>query len=172
MIPKIKHILYATDLSRNSAYAFQYAIHFAALHQARISLLHVLEKFPGSEDPYISSDLMHGKMDKIVGTRKIELSEKIQKRLIEFCRKELQGDPALLDLISSVKVVEGEPAGQILHMVQDLKADLLIMGTHSKDFLTHAMLGSVSEGVLRRIKIPVTIIPIPEKTDLEFHDFA
>ncbi len=172
MLPKIKQILYATDLSRNSAYAFQYAIHFAAQHQARMCILHVLEKLPGIEDPYVSSDLMQGKMDKILGTRKVELSEKIQKRLIEYCRKELQGDPALLDLISSVKVVEGEPAAQILQMIEQLKADLVVMGTHSKDLFSHALLGSVAEAVLRRVKIPVTIIPIPQKTDLEFHEFT
>ena len=34
MIPKIKNILYATDLSKNSAYAFRYAVISAQKHKA------------------------------------------------------------------------------------------------------------------------------------------
>ena len=36
MIPKIQKILYATDLSENSAYAFRYAINSAKKHDADI----------------------------------------------------------------------------------------------------------------------------------------
>ena len=43
MIPQIKRILYTTDLSDNSAYAFRYAINFAKKHDAGIIILHVLE---------------------------------------------------------------------------------------------------------------------------------
>jgi len=34
MIPSIKNILYATDLSKNSAYAFRYAVNSAQKHKA------------------------------------------------------------------------------------------------------------------------------------------
>ena len=43
MIPQIKRILYATDLSDNSAYVFGYAINSAKNHDAGIIILHVLE---------------------------------------------------------------------------------------------------------------------------------
>ena len=43
MIPQIKRILYATDLSDNSAYVFRYAINSAKKHDAGIIILHVLE---------------------------------------------------------------------------------------------------------------------------------
>ena len=44
MIPKIKRILYATDLSDNSAYAFRYAINEALKHDAEVIILHVFEQ--------------------------------------------------------------------------------------------------------------------------------
>ncbi len=44
MIPKIQKILYATDPSENSAYAFRYVIHSAKKHDADIIILYVLEK--------------------------------------------------------------------------------------------------------------------------------
>ena len=43
MIPNINKILYATDLSDNSAYAFRYAINSALKHDAGVIILHVFE---------------------------------------------------------------------------------------------------------------------------------
>ena len=43
MIPQIKKILYATDLTKNSTYAFYYAIDLARKHDARIIILHCVE---------------------------------------------------------------------------------------------------------------------------------
>ena len=43
MIPEIKKILYATDLSKNSSYAFLYAADMAKRHNARIVILHSVE---------------------------------------------------------------------------------------------------------------------------------
>ena len=43
MIPEIKTILYATDLSENSQYAFGYAVSLANRHDAKIVVLHVIE---------------------------------------------------------------------------------------------------------------------------------
>jgi len=47
MISTIKKILYATDLSPNSAYVFRYAINTAIKHDADIIILHVFERIPG-----------------------------------------------------------------------------------------------------------------------------
>jgi nucleotide-binding universal stress UspA family protein len=46
MVPQIKKILYATDLSKNSAYAFFYAVDMAKKHNARIVISHTVEPVP------------------------------------------------------------------------------------------------------------------------------
>ena len=46
MIPQIKTILFATDLSKNSAYAFYYAVHMAKRDEAKIVILHAVESHP------------------------------------------------------------------------------------------------------------------------------
>ena len=46
MISQIKKILFGTDLSKNSAYAFYYAIHMAKRDEAKIVILHAVEPFP------------------------------------------------------------------------------------------------------------------------------
>ena len=53
MIPKIKNILYATDLSKNSAYAFRYAVNTAQKHDANIHILHVIESLSSHAEALI-----------------------------------------------------------------------------------------------------------------------
>ncbi len=52
MIPKIKKILYATDLSKNSAYAFLFATDIARRHDAKIVMLHAIEPVPAYAAAY------------------------------------------------------------------------------------------------------------------------
>jgi nucleotide-binding universal stress UspA family protein len=40
MIPQIEKILYTTDLSKKSVYAFRYAVDMAQRHQTKIGILH------------------------------------------------------------------------------------------------------------------------------------
>jgi nucleotide-binding universal stress UspA family protein len=163
MIPKIKKILYATDLSENSAYAFRYAVSSAQQHGAKIHILHVLEE--------IKTNLLwaYFEMEKLQAIRekgKDEIKDRIQKRLEIFCQRELMDSPACRDLVASTEVVEGDPAAEILRKADELEADLVVMGTHGKGLLAHAFLGSVAEKILHRIKIPVLMIPIPKETDI------
>lgn len=163
MIPKIKKILYATDLSENSAYAFRYAVSSAQQHGAKIHILHVLEE--------IKTNLLwaYFEMEKLQAIRekgKDEIKDRIQKRLEIFCQRELMDSPACRDLVASTEVVEGDPAAEILRKADELEADLVVMGAHGKGLLAHAFLGSVAEKILHRIKIPVLTIPIPKETDI------
>jgi nucleotide-binding universal stress UspA family protein len=163
MIPKFKKILYATDLSENSAYAFRYAINSAQQHGAKIHILHVLEEIRSAHLlPYFD-------MEKILEIRekgKEEIKGRIQKRLEAFCQKEFMKDPECHGLVASTEVVEGDPAAEILRKADELGVDLVVMGTHGKGLLEHAFLGSVAEKVLHRTKIPVLTIPIPKDTDI------
>ena len=175
MIPKIKKILYATDLSKNSAYAFRYAVNSARNHGADIHILHVLDirllpvPIPGeggivtlAEGPkYLE------KLQKFDAQQKKLAKDEIQKRLKAFCQQELEGDAALLKRVVSIEIAEGDPAALILQKAEKLPADVVIMGSHGKGFLAHAFLGSVAEKVLQRIRIPVFIIPIPKETKLK-----
>ena len=52
MIPQIKKILYATDLSKNSSYAFLFATDVARRHDATIVMLHAIEPVPAYAAAY------------------------------------------------------------------------------------------------------------------------
>ena len=46
MIPQIKKILYATDLTKNSAYAFYFAADLARKHDAKTLLSKIIQNRP------------------------------------------------------------------------------------------------------------------------------
>ena len=165
MIPKISKILYATDLSKNSAYAFRYAINSAEKHDAKIDILYV---FPFARQM--------NELDWPVDTHKMfeeaksNQMDRINKRVEAIIQKEEKYHPNLNSCVASIHVVEGDPAATILQKADELQSDILIMGTHGKGLITYAFLGSVATQVLHRIRIPVFIIPIPAETDISFDD--
>ena len=165
MIPKISKILYATDLTVNSAYAFRYALNTAEKHDAQIDLLHVFEKFHITGELLIVEDVIK----KTKREAKPDAMKRIKGRLEAIVQRELKDNPSMINRISSIDVVEGDPTVEILRKIAELKSDILIMGTHSKGFIAQTFLGDVAARILQRIRIPVFIIPIPEETDIAFH---
>jgi nucleotide-binding universal stress UspA family protein len=167
MIPRIKNILYATDLSKNSAYAFRYAVNSAQKHDAKIHILHVIETLPASTEGLLTQYIGEDRLRKMRKETEGHLLERIKERLRQFAEKELKRDPKTLRKVASIDVVSGNPAAEILRKAEELDADVVIMGTHGKGVISHAFLGSVSEQVLHRIHKPVFIIPLPEgETDI------
>jgi nucleotide-binding universal stress UspA family protein len=171
MIPTIKKILYATDLSANSAYAFRYAVNSAEHHDAQIVILHVLEELHGTARSIVDTYIDEDQRKKLFEEKLADAKHRITERLRVFCEKELKDRPECIDRVQSIEVVEGYPAEEILKKADELNCDIIIMGTHGKGLISHTFLGSVAERVLRRIRKPVFIIPLPKtETDITFHD--
>ena len=93
MIPSIEEILYATDLSENSAYAFRYATNSAKRHDADIIILHVLEKLPPMAHALVDSQLGQEHHTSILKEKMADIQKQIKSRLELFCEKELENDP-------------------------------------------------------------------------------
>ena len=163
MIPEIKTILYTTDLSPNSAYAFGYAINSAKKHDAGIIILHVVEEVA----PFFEEERL-----KMVSEKKrTEAMDRIRKRLKIFCDRELKEDPECADRVVSIEICQGYPPEEILRKADELNCDVIVMGTHGKGVIRHSFLGSAAQKVLRRVRKPVFIIPLPEEeTDITFRD--
>jgi nucleotide-binding universal stress UspA family protein len=165
MIPEIKKILYATDLSKNSSYAFYYAIQLARKFDAKITILHAIEPIPVYIEAYAVSVAQ-----RVEEEDREKTIVHIQQLLQEFCRKvETQmGSPCAV-LVTNTLVRLSNPVEEILKVADEEKCDAIILGSHGKGFLKQAFLGSVSSAVLHRSKKPVLIIPIPtEKESLDW----
>ncbi|MFC1867782.1 universal stress protein [Thermodesulfobacteriota bacterium] len=170
MISEIKKILYATDLSKNSAYAFQYATDLAEKHDALIHIVHVIEEIPSSAKVWIDSYLTEEQKETL-SRQKPETIEDIRSRLNIFCENVQKDDPQCVFRVASIDVIDGYPAYDILRKADELDCDVIVMGTHGKGVLSHAFLGSVAEKVLRRARKPVFIIPLPgDETELAVQD--
>lgn len=171
MIPKIRKILYATDLSINSAYAFRYTINSAKQHNAKVVILHVVEKMPQHARTVMSAYMDEAELKTILEEKMTHTKKRIQQRINIFAEKELKDQPELLDLISAVEVVEGFAPDEILNMAEELDCDLLIIGTHGKGTRNHTYLGSMARMIISRIRKPVFIVPLPSgETEISIHD--
>ena len=165
----IKKILYATDLSKNSAYALQYAMDYAEKHEARIIILHVYEKLRWADMTELEDNLQIAGQMKAVLKNKENTANNIRERLKKFCEKVRKDDPSCTFNVDKIEVCDGYPANTILEKADEFDCDLIVMGTHGKGRIAHAFLGSVAEKVLQRSRRPVFIIPLPEgDTDLSF----
>ena len=58
----------------------------------------------------------------------------------------------------SVMLVEDAPVSAVLRALRDSRAALLVMGTHGRSGLERIRLGSVTESVLRQVKVPVLTV--------------
>jgi len=173
-LPKVevKKILYATDLSENARYAFAYAVSLADLYGAKIALLHVLPEVSELMDKhvigYIDSDRWeeikaeHFKEAKeaLIGKRKGHLA--IKDVLHQFSEQVKEGQEGEGFITDDIIVERGNPVEQILKHVQERSCDLIVMGTHGQGTLEDVMLGSTARRVIRRSKIPVLVVRLPE----------
>ena len=168
MIPEIKKILYATDLTKNSAYAFFYAVTMAEKCGATIVILHSVEA--GRHISYAGA----GVEAVMEGAKKQEQEadlEKIKERVEAVCKTmEKHVGHSCLELVSKIIIPLGHPVEEILRAVTEEGCDVIVLGTHGKGFLKQTLLGNVAARVLQRTRKPVFIIPLPsEKTDVDWY---
>ena len=162
MIPDIKKILYATDLSENSRYAFGYAVSLANSHDAKITVLHVVEELSSFALSMVADMLGKKRLADIKTEKEKEVISELKTRLEEFCndvRREQPGCPFVTD---DTIVVTGHPVDQIVHQALEMDADLIVIGSHGRGGLADATLGSTSRRVLRRCAMPVLVVRLPE----------
>ena len=168
----IKKILYASDLSKNSAYAFRHTMDMAQKYNAEIIVLHVIEPIPPAARHYMKIYVDEAKWEEKVKYEQEMVIEQIKKRLQEFCNRETQNDPRCLALVSKILVQPGHPVEEILDVGSKEACDVIILGTHGKGFLKKTFLGSVARSVLDRAKKPVFIIPLPQdESDVTIGEF-
>lgn len=56
---------------------------------------------------------------------------------------------------AQAKVVDGQPAEEILRVAREEAVDLIVMGTHGRTGLPHILFGSTAEAVVRGAPCPV-----------------
>ena len=62
-------------------------------------------------------------------------------------------------LDATALLVHGETVKTILQEASDIDADMIVVGSHGKGAMYQLLLGSVSEGVVHKSRLPVLVIP-------------
>ncbi len=57
-----------------------------------------------------------------------------------------------------VRIVSGDPAGKIIEVAREEKADLIAMSTHGRSGIARWVLGSVADKILHESKIPMWLV--------------
>ena len=140
-----KKVLCPIDFSEPAWAALEVAVEVARQYDAELTLFHAYE-LPGYTLPEGS----------VVASPKMlqELAEQAETHLAEWKRKaEAMG----LRSVLTAKGI-GEPALEIVDLAKEGAFDLIVVGTHGRTGLRHAILGSVAERVVRRAACPVLTI--------------
>jgi nucleotide-binding universal stress UspA family protein len=160
MIPDIKKILYATDLSDNARYALGYAVSIANRFDAKITVLHVIEEISQQLSFQMVDLLGEEKWQELQKSRSQETVQTLRNKIEVFCRDAQNSQCPLV--ISEIKVVFGHPVEEIISESTSAPYDLVVMGTHGHGVLAGAMLGSTAMRVVRRSVVPVTVVRLPK----------
>ena len=62
-----------------------------------------------------------------------------------------------------VLLISSSPAIAIAEYAEESQADLIVMGTHGRNGVTHLLMGSVAERVVRIAPCPVLTVRHPER---------
>ena len=164
MIPPINKILYATDLTKNSSYAFYFAVDLAQKHDAKIFILHCIRSIPPSTYTEAGSTYLLTELQKEKEKEETEDISEIKKHLQKFCEKaEARIGSPCVSLVSDVIIRIGYPVEEILNTADAEKCDVIVLGTHGKGWLKQTFLGSMASSVVERTRKPVFIIPLPSE---------
>jgi nucleotide-binding universal stress UspA family protein len=162
MIPEIKKILYATDLSDNAIHAFGYASSIANQYGGKITILHVLEELPPSAGLRMAAILGKDKWDEILKEDEQQVLDTIRTRLEKFCNERGSEFPDCPLVVDDIIVKQGNAVQEILKQSEAGKYDMVVMGTHGHGILGNALMGSTARRVVRRSDKPVLVIRLPD----------
>ena len=147
MTESIDRILVAVDLHEQSDEVFRYAAMLARRFRASIELLHVIE------DPFALGAWATDGVDLYPPDLLDRLSADAQRRLRDM-KDVLAADG---DEVQPV-VLKGTPAKTIVDRAAIGRFDLIVMGTHGRGGLAHALMGSVAERVVQTAQCPVLTV--------------
>lgn len=138
----LERILVPVDFSDCSLDALEYAVVVAQQAEASLMLLHVLEPVSYGLD----FTLGH------IRTRE-QLRESWTKRLEELASSHQHSHVQIKSGLRG-----GHPVDSILDSARTLPCDLIVIGTHGRRGISHALSGSVAEAVLRKARCPVLTV--------------
>lgn len=149
---EIKKVLFATDFSETSRNARDVACELVEKLGADLHTLHVIHNL-AVEVPDFGMGLSFPSYLEKLPAMKQELSSKAREALGEEFESSWKDDHHL-----TYAVRFGVPASEIVEYADKNGIQMIVIGTHGRTGLTHAVLGSVAERVLQKAHCPVVTV--------------
>ncbi|MFQ5638711.1 MAG: universal stress protein [bacterium] len=146
----IKKILVPVDFSENSRMALDWAMSFADKLDAKVVLFHAFEIPDVMKEPAQRHGLLKNDM---IGRAKEEVVKELQAFADKYDEDRITVAP---------EIGEGKPFVEIIKAAKNFDADLIVMGTHGRTGLSHMLIGSVAEKVVRKAPCPVLTVKHPD----------
>ena len=158
-----KHLLVPTDFSEPAKDALRCASEEAGLHQATVTLLHVLPPNTRTEVLYVTGEPVKAAseaFDPVIGSSALlsepevvhrDPSEDALTRLRDLAANAFRGP-------WEAEFAMGHAADTIVRVARERSVDLIVMSTHGRTGLQHVLLGSVAEKVVRLSPCPVLTV--------------
>jgi nucleotide-binding universal stress UspA family protein len=144
------HALIATDGSEVSVDAGKQAV--ALINPTKVTLLTVA-------DTSIAEDSGAGGF--AGNLLSPEESEQARSAILDTGGDELDATIAALGLDPSIvdkRLVEGASGQMIIHVANEVDADVIVVGSHGKGWFKRVVIGSVSEYVVKHSRVPVLVV--------------
>src|SRR5262245_25168727 len=150
---KIKRILVPVDFSAHAQAALDYSIEFSKPFKSELLVLHVVEPvyyavpdFTGGAAASMASLLEEQR--RAARAELVRLEHTYARRRVKLRTLQQTGVTAYEAIVDTAR---------------KLKADLIIMATHGRTGLTHLLMGSVAEHVVRSATCPVLTLRAGQK---------
>lgn len=147
-----KKILFCTDFSEDSHWAFTYALDLAKTYKANLLIFHVTPEPVHPEQ--LSLYLPPEKLEELKVSQKKEVDQQLKNHYVKKMGRFKS---------YQISLKEGEPFLEIIHKAKKDSADLIVMGTHGRTGLDHVIFGSTAEKVVRKSPCPVLTIRYPKR---------
>ncbi|MDP4291611.1 MAG: universal stress protein [Bacteroidota bacterium] len=142
----MKKILVPVDFSDITTEVLDYAVQIANEEEGSITVLHVASPTP----IFPSQDAEPGMIQTYVEEELTREKEELEAITEHIKKQGIEADSILL---------QGSIIDTIIDEANELHADMIVMGKESHGLLYRTLLGTTSEGVIRRTHVPVLIIP-------------
>lgn len=140
---EFKHILVPTDFSDSAERALDVALDLSKKYGASLTVLHVYE-IPA----YVYEGMMTSPLDLLTPIR--ETAERQFDATLDAVRKHMPNAKGILAI--------GVPWQEIRRTIAENHPDLVVMGTHGRSGMSHLILGSVAEKIVRSSPVPVLTV--------------
>jgi nucleotide-binding universal stress UspA family protein len=149
---QLKRILFPSDISVSSARPREYALALCEQFGADLHLLHVIHDWAGNV-PEFGMGLALPAFAEQAPERRRAAEEHAIAQLAALVPGGWQDRHKV-----TIAVKEGQPFVEIVRYAQEHEIDLIVIGTHGRGAIAHALMGSVAERVVRQAPCPVLTV--------------